>query len=186
MPKQSAPKPVENLSYEEALAELEGIVSTLEEEQGKLEESINLFERGQALITRCSELLEAAQLKIKQVAGDSIELGGQHAQPGRARRRVNARQPFDCDRPADVVVDRAEIVEPIGVRRKLDIAQILADLLLAAVEIADVWIGFADPFAVGFQENAQHPVSAGMLRAHVDEDFVRLQIGHISNLNDEV
>ena len=63
---------VEELSYEAALAELESIVSTLEEEQGQLEEAIKLFERGQALAARCGVLLEAAELKVKQVAGDAV------------------------------------------------------------------------------------------------------------------
>jgi len=65
-------KAVEELSYEEALAELEGIVELLEGEQSQLEDSIKLFERGQALAARCSELLEAAELKVKQVAGDDV------------------------------------------------------------------------------------------------------------------
>jgi exodeoxyribonuclease VII small subunit len=65
-------KAVEELSYEEALAELEEIVSALEGEQNQLEESIRLFERGQLLASRCSVLLEAAELKVKQVAGDEI------------------------------------------------------------------------------------------------------------------
>jgi exodeoxyribonuclease VII small subunit len=65
-------KTVEELTYEEALAELEEIVSALETEQNQLEESIRLFERGQELASRCSALLEAAELKVKQVAGDEI------------------------------------------------------------------------------------------------------------------
>jgi exodeoxyribonuclease VII small subunit len=65
----STPKPVEELTYEETLAELEAIVVTLEGEQNPLEESIKLFERGQALVRRCGELLEAAELSIKQMAG---------------------------------------------------------------------------------------------------------------------
>ncbi|HET9590715.1 MAG TPA: exodeoxyribonuclease VII small subunit [Anaerolineales bacterium] len=65
-------KSVEELTYEEALAELESIVSLLEAEQNKLEESIKLFERGQALAERCSVLLEAAELKVKRVAGDVL------------------------------------------------------------------------------------------------------------------
>ena len=75
MPKASAKstqKPVEELSYEEALAELEEIVSALEGEQNQLEAAIQLFERGQALAARCGVLLEAAELKVKQVAGDAI------------------------------------------------------------------------------------------------------------------
>ncbi|HSM70721.1 MAG TPA: exodeoxyribonuclease VII small subunit, partial [Anaerolineales bacterium] len=51
---------------------LEEIVSMLEDEQGQLEEAIKLFERGQALAARCGVLLEAAELKVKQVAGDDV------------------------------------------------------------------------------------------------------------------
>lgn len=65
-------KAVEELSYEEALAELEQIVAVLEGEQNQLEEAIKLFERGQALAARCSVLLEAAELKVKQVVGDVV------------------------------------------------------------------------------------------------------------------
>lgn len=75
MPKTSSKKtekPVEELTYEEALAELEGIVETLEGEQSQLEEAIKLFERGQALAARCGVLLEAARLKVKQVAGEDV------------------------------------------------------------------------------------------------------------------
>jgi exodeoxyribonuclease VII small subunit len=75
MPKSSSKKvekAVEELTYEEALAELEGIVNSLEGEQGQLEEAIKLFERGQALASRCGVLLEAAELKVKQVIGDVI------------------------------------------------------------------------------------------------------------------
>ncbi len=75
MPRSSSKKsekPVEELAYEEALAELESIVETLEGEQSQLEEAIKLFERGQALAARCTALLEAAQLKVKQVAGEDV------------------------------------------------------------------------------------------------------------------
>ena len=74
MPKSSSKKEktVEELSYEEALAELEGIVAMLEDEQSQLEDAIKLFERGQALASRCGVLLEAAELKVKQVVGDDV------------------------------------------------------------------------------------------------------------------
>ena len=66
MPKSSSKKTeknVEELSYEEALAELEQIVSELESDasRSKLEDAIRLFERGQALAARCGVLLEAAE-----------------------------------------------------------------------------------------------------------------------------
>jgi len=75
MPKASTKKTeknVEDLSYEEALAELEQVVSALENEQSQLEDAIRLFERGQALAARCGVLLEAAELKVKQVVGEEV------------------------------------------------------------------------------------------------------------------
>ncbi len=77
MPKASTKKTekkVEDLSYEEALAELEQVVSALENDaaRSQLEEAIKLFERGQALAARCGVLLEAAELKVKQVVGDEV------------------------------------------------------------------------------------------------------------------
>jgi len=63
---------MENLTYEEALTELEGIVESLEGEQNLLEDSMKLFERGQALVMHCSSLLDAAQLKVQKLVGESV------------------------------------------------------------------------------------------------------------------
>ncbi|MGC8856930.1 MAG: exodeoxyribonuclease VII small subunit [Anaerolineae bacterium] len=72
MSKTSSSKPVEELSYEEALTELEKIVTSLESEQNSLEETMRLFERGQALVARCSALLEAAEMKVRQLSGETL------------------------------------------------------------------------------------------------------------------
>ena len=72
MAKASSPKPVEELSYEEAFAELETIVNALEGEQNPLEEAMSLFERGQALARRCTELLEEAEIKVRKLSGDVL------------------------------------------------------------------------------------------------------------------
>lgn len=72
MAKSKTPKPVESLNYEEAFAELEVIVNALEGEQNDLEEALSLFERGQALVKRCSELLEGAELKVQQLSGEDM------------------------------------------------------------------------------------------------------------------
>jgi exodeoxyribonuclease VII small subunit len=69
MPKSSSPKPVEELTYENAFAELESIVAVLENEQRPLDESMTLYERGQALVKRCAELLDKAELRISQLSG---------------------------------------------------------------------------------------------------------------------
>lgn len=65
-------KSVQDLSYEEALTELEGIVELLEGGQNLLEESMRLFARGQALAMRCSALLGSAQLNVQKLAGESL------------------------------------------------------------------------------------------------------------------
>jgi exodeoxyribonuclease VII small subunit len=71
MPK-SEPKVVEKLTYEEAFSELEAIVTALESGDRPLEESMTLFERGQALVKRCAGLLDQAELKLKQLSGDGL------------------------------------------------------------------------------------------------------------------
>lgn len=53
-----------NLSYEEAINELEKIVSELENEQLSLDESVKKFERGVELSKYCNELLEKAEKNI--------------------------------------------------------------------------------------------------------------------------
>jgi exodeoxyribonuclease VII small subunit len=66
------PKPIEGLTYEEAFAELETIVAALESGERPLEESMTLFERGQALTKRCAELLDKAELKVQALVGESL------------------------------------------------------------------------------------------------------------------
>jgi len=72
MPKKVSPKPVDDLTYEEALAELENIVDSLEGEQNPLEEAMAQFERGQALVKRCSRLLEGAEMKVRELSGEQL------------------------------------------------------------------------------------------------------------------
>ena len=72
MPKSSSPKPIDELNYEAAFKELETIVAALESEQRSLDESMSLYERGQALVKRCAELLDKAELKVKQLSGGEM------------------------------------------------------------------------------------------------------------------
>jgi exodeoxyribonuclease VII small subunit len=63
---------VDELAFEPAFAELEGIVAALETEQRPLEEAMTLFERGQSLAKRCAELLEKAEMKVRRLTGEEI------------------------------------------------------------------------------------------------------------------
>lgn len=66
MPKKSPPPDAE-LTFEQAFAQLEEIVERLESSELTLDESVALFERGQVLAAQCAKLLDAAELKVKQL-----------------------------------------------------------------------------------------------------------------------
>ena len=58
---------VANLSFEAALGELEGIVSRLEQGAVDLEDSISLYERGQALKSHCEAKLKSAEGRLEKL-----------------------------------------------------------------------------------------------------------------------
>jgi exodeoxyribonuclease VII small subunit len=64
--------PLEELSYEDAFAELEGIVSSLESDDSSLEQALAFYERGQGLVRFCTELLDKAELKVQQLSGKEL------------------------------------------------------------------------------------------------------------------
>jgi exodeoxyribonuclease VII small subunit len=73
----------ESLSFEAALKELEAIVGRLEQGQVDLEDSLALYERGQALKAHCECKLKAAESRLEKIvlradgqpASESVELG---------------------------------------------------------------------------------------------------------------
>jgi exodeoxyribonuclease VII small subunit len=67
---------VAELSFEAALKELEEIVSRLEQGAVDLEDSISLYERGQALKVHCEARLKAAEGRLEKVVQ-----GGQGVEP---------------------------------------------------------------------------------------------------------
>ncbi|GHC87265.1 exodeoxyribonuclease 7 small subunit [Novosphingobium pokkalii] len=58
------------LSFEDALKELEVVVRRLESGEAPLDESIDLYARGEALRTHCQARLDAAQARIEAVVAD--------------------------------------------------------------------------------------------------------------------
>ncbi len=58
---------IATMPFEKALEELERIVDQLEKGQVPLEESIQLYARGEALKTRCDELLKNAEMRIEKI-----------------------------------------------------------------------------------------------------------------------
>ncbi len=58
---------ITSLPFELALKELETIVAKLERGEVGLEESISIYERGEALKLHCEMLLKKAELRIEKV-----------------------------------------------------------------------------------------------------------------------
>lgn len=71
--------PIETLSFEEALRELEETVTQLEEGELTLEASLALFERGQKLAEFCNVTLDKATLRVQALTEDGeivdVEIG---------------------------------------------------------------------------------------------------------------
>jgi exodeoxyribonuclease VII small subunit len=67
-------KAIEELTFEEAFTELEETVRKLETGGLSLEESLALYERGQALAVHCGRQLDEAELKVRQLAPEGQEV----------------------------------------------------------------------------------------------------------------
>ena len=64
------PVDVAELTFEQALAELETIVTRLERGDVPLEESVAIYERGEALKKRCDSLLNQADERVQKISAD--------------------------------------------------------------------------------------------------------------------
>jgi len=68
-------------SFEDAMKELESILQKMERGDLRLEESLQLFERGTELTRQCRQSLDAAELRVRTLlepnarAGDELETG---------------------------------------------------------------------------------------------------------------
>lgn len=67
----TAETPVTDLSFEQAMRELEQVVGQLERGDVPLEDSIKLYERGAALKKRCEEKLKDAEEKVAAITLDT-------------------------------------------------------------------------------------------------------------------
>jgi exodeoxyribonuclease VII small subunit len=64
---------IEEISFEQALAELEEIVQKLEGGTLALEETMTLYQRGRNLAAHCQHLLDEVELRVQQLVPDGDE-----------------------------------------------------------------------------------------------------------------
>ncbi len=62
---------IKSMTFERAIEELESIVKRLEEGKVPLEESVKIYERGEALKRRCEELLRQAEARVEKITLDA-------------------------------------------------------------------------------------------------------------------
>jgi exodeoxyribonuclease VII small subunit len=62
---------ISSLPFERAIEELESIVKRLEDGKVPLEESVAIYERGEALKRRCEELLRQAEARVDKITTDA-------------------------------------------------------------------------------------------------------------------
>lgn len=67
MAKQGNNSDIKTLSFEQALKELEQIVGRLERGDVELEQSVEIYERGEALRIHCDQLLKRAEAKVEKI-----------------------------------------------------------------------------------------------------------------------
>jgi exodeoxyribonuclease VII small subunit len=80
--------PPDELSYEQAILELEQIIERIEQGQVGLEESLAAWRRGAELLKRCRAIIDTAEQQVQQM------MAGDEAGPGGGTRRV---RPTDAD-----------------------------------------------------------------------------------------
>jgi len=96
---QSIPDDIKKMSFEEALAELEEIVTQLESGDIALEESITIYTRGNQLRAHCEAKLKNAQAQIEKITGTSAKATSGKGTDGKGTdgKQKLGTTPFDVD-----------------------------------------------------------------------------------------
>ena len=71
MAKNEKKNDISNLSFEQAIKELTGIVNKIERGEIPLQDSLEQYERGMALIKHCKGILQKAEARIEKISLDS-------------------------------------------------------------------------------------------------------------------
>ena len=68
MPEQKPKKEIEKMSFENAIKELTSIVGKIEQGQVPLQDSLEQYEKGMALIKHCRTILQKAEKRIDKIS----------------------------------------------------------------------------------------------------------------------
>ena len=64
---------ISDLTFEQTLAQLQNIVQELESGDGSLDESLSRYERGMLLAQHCNDLLDKAEIRVRELLPTGAE-----------------------------------------------------------------------------------------------------------------
>lgn len=67
----SASKPIEEMTFEEAMQQMQDIVETMRRGELSLQDSVQAYQRGKALSARCEALLKEASEVVQKIEADN-------------------------------------------------------------------------------------------------------------------
>ena len=111
------------------------------------------------------------------VAGDALQLREDRAEVPRPARHLDLHQLLDRLDVAEVVRGGRDVVHAVGEEHDVRPVAVLAQLLDAAMDVADHAVRIDDALAVEAQHDPQHAVRAGVLGPHVDHQLVGVELG---------
>ena len=90
----------------------------------------------------------------------------------------DAQQFLDGQRKGMFLVHRRDIVEPVEIRHRLQVALVLDQLLGAAMQQPDMRIAALDDLAVHLDDETQHAMGRRVLRPEIHRERFDLDVGH--------
>ena len=105
------------------------------------------------------------------MTNNALHLRDNRAHIFRTFRNLHANEFFYRTYIRVVISHRAGIVQSIRMRDHLHVMQAFSQFFHTAMKIAHIRHGFRNSLPIEFQNNSQHPMRTGMLRAHIQQHF---------------
>ena len=117
--------------------------------------------------------------KPEQVRGDARQFTADDTDILTTLRQlvINAQQFFHGQYIVDIIGQRRQVIEPVGVGNELGVGHVLSDFFIAAMQITHVRFGPDDGFTIHLNLQSQHPVRGRMRWSHVEHHFLTRHIG---------
>ena len=120
----------------------------------------------------------------EKVRGDAGQLAADHPDGFAAGGEFPSHEFLDRQGVGDVIGNRGEIVQPVGVGDELVVLHVLGDLFIPPVEVADLGSRLGHHLAGEFHDQAQDAMRGGMRGAHVEDQLLAHQLaGFLQSLS---